>query len=63
MSVGVRADDDERQPPDELLERRLARGSEDDFPDLKALLLAAPEAGEDADFERIREFPRELDFS
>jgi hypothetical protein len=33
------------------------------FPDLKALLLAMPAAGEDADFDRLREYPREADFS
>ena len=33
------------------------------FPDLKALLLAMPDAGEDADFSRTREFPRDLNLS
>jgi hypothetical protein len=33
------------------------------FPDLKALLLAMPDAGEDADFSRAREYPRDIDFS
>ena len=55
---GVSAEEEHRR----ILRQALSQ-SEDDFPDLKALLLAAPEAGEDADFERIREFPREVDFS
>jgi hypothetical protein len=33
------------------------------FPDLKALLLAMPDAGEDADFTRTREYPRDIDLS
>jgi hypothetical protein len=33
------------------------------FPDLKALLLAMPDMGEDADFSRTREFPRDLNLS
>ncbi len=33
------------------------------FPDLKALLLAMPDAGEDGDFSRTREFPRDLNLS
>jgi len=31
------------------------------FPDLKALLLAMPDAGEDADFSRAAEYPRDID--
>ena len=31
------------------------------FPDLKALLLAMPDVGEDADFSRTREFPGDFD--
>jgi len=31
------------------------------FPDLKALLLAMPGAGEDADFTRAHESPRDID--
>ena len=33
------------------------------FPDLKALLLAFPAAGEDMDFARVREMPRDLNLS
>ena len=33
------------------------------FPDLKALLMAFPDAGEDADFARVREMPRDLNLS
>jgi len=33
------------------------------FPDLKTLLLAMPDVGEDADFSRVSEFPREREFS
>ena len=33
------------------------------FPDLKALLLAFPDVGTDADFARVREMPRDLDLS
>ena len=33
------------------------------FPDLKALLLAMPDAGEDSDFSRAREYPRDIDLS
>ena len=35
----------------------------DAFPDLKGLLLAMPNAGEDADFTRVTGYPREMDFS
>lgn len=33
------------------------------FPDLKSLLLAMPDAGEDADFSLPREYPRDVDLS
>ena len=33
------------------------------FPDLKALLLAFPDAGADADFARVRWMPGDLDLS
>jgi hypothetical protein len=33
------------------------------FPDLKALLLTMPDAGEDADFSRVRDYPRSADLS
>jgi plasmid stability protein len=55
---GVSAEEEHRR----ILRQALAE-PEDDFPDLKALLSAMPDVGEDADFERIREFPREVDLS
>ena len=55
---GVSAEEEHRR----ILRRALTE-PEDEFPDLKALLLAIPDAGEDADFERVREFPREVDLS
>jgi hypothetical protein len=33
------------------------------FPDLKALLQAMPDVGEDADFRRVDESPRDVDLS
>ena len=33
------------------------------FPDLKALRLAMPDSGEEADFARVREYPRDVDLS
>jgi hypothetical protein len=33
------------------------------FPDLKALLLAMPDAGEDADYSRLRDHPRDISLS
>ena len=33
------------------------------FPDLKALLLAMPDSGEEVDFARVREYPRDVDLS
>ena len=35
--------------------------ADDSFPDLKALLLAMPDVGDDAIFERLRDMPREID--
>lgn len=32
------------------------------FPDLKALLLAMPDVCEDEDFERLSDWPREIEF-
>ena len=40
-----------------------AQGDDAAFPDLKALLLACPDAGADADFARVCEMPRDLDLS
>ena len=55
---GVSAEEEHRR----ILRQALTQ-PEDEFPDLKALLLAMPETGEDADFERTREFPRDVDLS
>ena len=33
------------------------------FPDLKAQLLAMPDSGDEADFARVREYPRDVDLS
>ena len=33
------------------------------FPNLQALLLAMPDSGEEADFSRVREYPRDVDLS
>ena len=55
---GVSAEEEHRR----ILRQALTQ-PEDDFPDLKTLLLGMPDAGEDADFGRIREFPREVDLS
>ncbi len=55
---GVSAEEEHRR----ILRRALSQ-PEDEFPDLKALLLAMPDAGDDADFERLREFPREVDLA
>jgi plasmid stability protein len=55
---GVSAEEEHRR----ILRQALSQ-AEDEFPDLKALLLAAPAGGEDADFARVRELPREVDLS
>jgi len=55
---GVSAEEEHRR----ILRYALTQ-TDDDFPDLKALLQGMPDAGEDADFERIREFPRKVDLS
>lgn len=57
-SQGISAEEAHRR----LLGKALAV-EEDGFPDLKALLLAMPEAGLDADFDRVREMPRRVDLS
>jgi hypothetical protein len=40
-----------------------AEDGEQDFPDLKGILLEMPNLGTDEDFARLREMPRDLDFS
>jgi hypothetical protein len=49
----------------ELLESLAAKleAQVEEFPDLKAILLDMPNVGEDADFARVREMPRDLDLS
>lgn len=53
---GISAEEEHRQ-----ILRKALTANEDDFPDLKALLFAMPDVGEDADFERVRDLPRDLD--
>jgi plasmid stability protein len=55
---GVSAEEEHRR----ILKRALAERDED-FPDLKSLLLAMPEAGSDADFARLKDLPRQIDLS
>jgi plasmid stability protein len=49
---GVSAEEEHRR----ILRHALLE-PEDDFPDLKALLLAMPDVGEDDDFTRLRQLP------
>ena len=55
---GVSAEEEHRR----ILKRALTEPDED-FPDLKSLLLAMPHAGDDADFTRLKQLPREIDLS
>ena len=52
---------DQREVFDFLADRLQTPTGDAAFPDLKALLLAIPDAGTDADFARMREMPRDLD--
>jgi plasmid stability protein len=54
---GVSAEEEHRR-----ILRRALFGAEDEFPDLKSLLIM-PDVGEDEDFERLRELPRDRDWS
>lgn len=45
-----------------ILKRALTE-PDDDFPDLKSLLLAMPRSGGKADFARLKQLPREIDLS
>lgn len=45
----------------EILRRALKL--EDELPDLESLLLAFPDVGEDEDFKRLPQLPRELDLT
>ena len=53
---------DQREVFDFLADRLQTPAGDAAFPDLKALLLAIPDAGTDADFARMREMPRDLEF-
>ena len=55
---GISAEEEHRR-----ILRRALLGSEEEFPDLKALLLAMPDAGEDEDFARLRDLPPDRDWS
>jgi antitoxin FitA len=54
---GVSAEEEHRR----ILRQALSE-PEDDFPDLKAVLLAMPDVGDDALFARLPDLPREIDF-
>lgn len=54
---GVSAEEEHRR----ILTRALTE--DDDFPDLKAALLRMPDVGDNRIFERVRDFPRDLDLS
>lgn len=47
----------------DFLAARLEAEANAAFPDLKGLLLEMPNCGVDEDFERLREKPRDFDFS
>jgi antitoxin FitA len=55
---GISAEEEHRR-----ILRRALSDTEEDFPDLKGLLLAMPRVGEDEDFARLRQFPPDLDLS
>lgn len=54
---GVSAEEEHRR-----ILRRALLGPEEEFPDLKSLLIM-PDVGEDEDFERLRELPPDHDWS
>ena len=54
---GVSAEEEHRR-----ILRRALFGPEEEFPDLKSFLIM-PDVGEDEDFERLRELPRDRDWS
>ena len=54
---GVSAEEEHRR-----ILRRALLGPEEEFPDLKSLLIM-PDLGEDEDFARLREVPSERDWS
>ena len=53
----------QREVFDFLADKLEAQSGEAEFPDLKALLMAFPDRGADADFARVREMPRDVDLS
>lgn len=55
---GVSAEEEHRR----ILRRALAEPDEP-LPDLKALLFAMPPGGDDSDFERLPDLPRDVDLS
>jgi antitoxin FitA len=55
---GVSAEEEHRR----ILRRALSE-PEEDFPDLKGLLLAMPDLGDDSDFDRQRDVARDVDLS
>jgi plasmid stability protein len=56
VAHGVSAEEEHR-----YILRQALNEADDEFPDLKALLMGMPAGGEDADFARVRELPREVD--
>ena len=54
---------DQREVFDFLAGKLEAQAGDAAFPDLKALLLAFPDAGADADFARVREMPGDSELS
>jgi plasmid stability protein len=55
VAHGVSAEEEHRR-----ILRQALNEADDEFPDLKALLMGMPAGGEDADFARVREIPREV---
>src|SRR4051794_36853710 len=55
---GVSAEEEHRQ----ILRKALAE-PDDDFPDLKGVLLSMPDVGDDAIFTRLPDLPRDIDLS
>lgn len=55
--TGVSAEEEHRR----ILRRALCE--DQDFPDLKRILLAMPDVGLDEDFVRLRDVPRDIDWS
>jgi plasmid stability protein len=58
VAHGVSAEEEHRR-----ILRQALNPADDEFPDLKALLMGMPPGGDDADFARGHELPREVDLS